>query len=158
MGETMQLGTKGRYAVIAVLRLYDALKHQRVVPLSYIAETEAISITYLEQLFTKLRKAGIVTSLRGQSGGYALAREAGFIHLAEIIMAAEENLMFTRCKPHSSSGCVKTGSLCKTHRLWEELTNQVYGFLSSITLEDLAAGKIPAVVGVSVHQKQVAND
>lgn len=155
----MQLGTKGRYAVIAVLRLHDALKHQQVVPLSYISETEGISITYLEQLFTKLRKAGIVNSVRGQAGGYALARDASFIQLAEVIMAAEENLKFTRCNPQASSGCFKTGSLCKTHRLWEELTNQVNGFLSSITLEDLATGKIPNTMPVfSNSQRQVAND
>jgi Rrf2 family transcriptional regulator, iron-sulfur cluster assembly transcription factor len=155
----MQLGTKGRYAVIAVLRLYDALKHQHVVPLSYISEAEEISITYLEQLFTKLRKAGIVNSVRGQAGGYVLAKNAAFIHLAEIIMAAEENLKFTRCNPHASSGCVKTGSMCKTHRLWEELTNQVNHFLSSISLEDLASGKIPnAMPMFNTSQRQVAND
>lgn len=155
----MQLGTKGRYAVIAVLRLHNALKHQHVVPLSHIAETEGISITYLEQLFTKLRKAGIVNSVRGPAGGYALAKDAAFVHLAEIIMAAEENLKFTRCNPNAASGCFKTGSLCKTHRLWEELTNQVNGFLSSITLEDLAAGKIPTAMPVfSNSQRQVANE
>lgn len=155
----MQLGTKGRYAVIALLRMHDALKHQAIVPLSYIAETEEISITYLEQLFAKLRKANVVKSVRGQSGGYALAKDPNFINLAEIIMAAEENLFFTRCDPVSSKGCTKTGALCKTHRLWEELTNQVFNFLGNITLEDLALGKIPsAVASPWVKRKQVAND
>ena len=155
----MQLGTKGRYAVTAMLRLLDALKLQQVVPLSYISETENISITYLEQLFTKLRKAGVVNSLRGQSGGYVLAREAAFINVAEIIMAAEENILFTRCGASVHVGCAKTGTLCKTHNLWEELTNHVYGFLSSITLEDLALGKIPkSVMSGWVQHKQVAND
>lgn len=155
----MQLGTKGRYAVTALLRLHDALKLQPVVPLSYISETENISITYLEQLFTKLRKAGVVNSVRGQSGGYALAREAAFINVAEIIMAAEENILFTRCGASAHAGCTKTGMLCKTHALWEELTNHVYGFLSSITLEDLALGKVPkAVMTGWLQNKQVAND
>lgn len=155
----MQLGTKGRYAVTALLRLHDALKFQQVVPLSHIAETENISITYLEQLFTKLRKASVVNSIRGQSGGYVLAREPAFINVAEIIMAAEENILFTRCATSSHIGCTKTGMLCKTHTLWEELTNHVYGFLSSITLEDLATGKIPkTVMSGWTHHKQVAND
>jgi Rrf2 family iron-sulfur cluster assembly transcriptional regulator len=155
----MQLGTKGRYAVIALLRLHDALKHQHVVPLSYIAETENISITYLEQLFTKLRRAGVVNSLRGQAGGYTLARAAEFITLAEIIVASEENLFLTRCNPVSNRGCTKTGVLCKTHRLWESLTNHVFHFLDSISLEALAAGNVPHTLDSSwLKRKQVAND
>ena len=155
----MQVGTKGRYAVTALLRLHDASKTQQVVPLSYLAESENISIAYLEQLFTKLRKAGVVNSVRGQSGGYILARDASFISIAEIVMAAEENLSFTRCKASSHSGCTKTGAVCKTHNLWEELTNHVYNFLSSITLEDLAFGKIPkTLIGEWTQRKQVAND
>jgi Rrf2 family iron-sulfur cluster assembly transcriptional regulator len=155
----MQLGTKGRYAVIALLRLHDALKLQQVVPLSHISEAENISITYLEQLFTKLRKAGVVNSVRGQSGGYVLAREAAFINVAEIIMAAEENILFTRCGASEHAGCTKTGTQCKTHNLWEELTSHVYGFLSSITLEDLALGKIPkTVMSAWAQHKQAAND
>lgn len=154
----MQVGTKGRYAVTALLRMSEALKQQAVVPLSYVAETEEISITYLEQLFTKLRKAGIVNSIRGQAGGYILARNANFITLAEIIVAAEENLFFTKCDPMSAAGCTKTGAVCKTHRLWEELTNQVFNFLGSITLEDLAKGNIPKSESAWLNHKQVAND
>lgn len=154
----MQLGTKGRYAVIALLRLCDALKHQHVVPLSYIAEAEDISITYLEQLFTKLRKANIVSSVRGQSGGYALARAPSFINLAEIITAVDENLFFTKCNPASANGCTKTGALCKTHRLWEGLTNHVVGFLGSISLDDLAEGRVPFVPETDwLKHKKVAN-
>jgi Rrf2 family transcriptional regulator, iron-sulfur cluster assembly transcription factor len=154
----MQLGTKGRYAVIALLRMCDALKQQAVVPLSYIAETEEISIAYLEQLFTRLRKAGLVNSVRGQSGGYTLARDANFITLAEIIVAAEENLFFTKCDPMSNAGCTRAGVLCRTHRLWEELTNQVFNFLGSITLEDLSKGHIPKSESNWLKHKQVAND
>ena len=155
----MQVGTKGRYAVTALLRLHEASKTQQVIPLSYLSEAENISIAYLEQLFTKLRKAGVINSVRGQSGGYVLARSASFINMAEIVMAAEENLSFTRCSALSHTGCTKTGAVCKTHNLWEGLTNHVYSFLSSITLEDLALGKIPRVMmNKWTQHKQVAND
>ncbi len=100
-----------------------------------------------------------MNSIRGQAGGYVLAREAAFINVAEIIMAAEENILFTRCGASAHAGCIKTGTVCKTHTLWEELTNHVYGFLSSITLEDLALGKIPrAMISQRAQHKQVAND
>jgi len=155
----MQLGTKGRYAVIAMLRMSDTLKHQHIVPLSQIAEAENISITYLEQLFTRLRKSGLVVSSRGSMGGYTLGRSASAISLAEIIMAADENLFFTRCDPVSSKGCTKTGALCKTHHLWEGLTNQVFNFLGNITLEDLTVGNIPQGSDSQwLMRKQVVND
>lgn len=155
----MQLSTKGRYAVIALLSLYEALKNVSVVPLSYIAEKESISIAYLEQLFVRLRKAGLVNSVRGSAGGYYLAKEANFISLAEIIVAAEENIVFTQCSPLSPQGCAAKGALCKTHHLWEELSNQLFTFLDGVTLFSLSQGHFPKAQDSKwLQRKQVAND
>lgn len=155
----MQLSTKGRYAVTAMLSLHEALKETSVVPLSYISEQEGISVSYLEQLFVRLRKAGIVTSVRGSSGGYYLAKDAAFISLAEIIVAAEENIVFTQCKRNSLKGCATKGAVCKTHHLWEELSNQLFKFLDNVTLLGLAQGELSQVANVKwLERKQVAND
>ncbi len=155
----MQLGTKGRYAVAAMLCLHDTLEHQQVVPLSFIANKENISIDYLEQLFTKLRRAGIVKSVRGHSGGYSLSREASSIDLAEILLAVEENLLLTKCTPDSNAGCSPTKSKCRTHALWDGLTYTVLNYLGRISLSEMALGKIQhAPSYVWPTKKLVAND
>lgn len=130
----MKLGTKGRYAVMATLDLAKYGK-QAPVSLSEISERQEISLSYLEQLFSKLRQANIVTSVRGACGGYHLSRRACEITIAEIVNASEEDIRFTRCG--SSRGCMSNTSKCLTHDLWEELTNHVYKFLENITLQDV---------------------
>src|SRR5471032_814063 len=116
----MRLSTKGRYAVMAMV---DLAQHGEGGPVSLaeIAERQEISLSYLEQLFAKLRKGGLVRSVRGPGGGYRLSRASGEIRIADIIVAVDEPIAATRCKPGSSIGCTGTTSRCVTHDLWEEL-------------------------------------
>ena len=126
----MRLTTKGRYAVTAMLDLainYD----QESVTLRNIAENQKISLSYLEQLFAKLRKHELVKGMRGPGGGYRLARSADEISIAEIIVAVDEPIEFTDC--HGLENC-KGGERCLSHHLWVQLTDQLEGFLSSIYL------------------------
>jgi Rrf2 family transcriptional regulator, iron-sulfur cluster assembly transcription factor len=138
----MQLSTRGRYAVIAMLKLYEVLQRQAVVPISLIAEQENISMIYLEQLFSKLKAANLVKSMRGKNGGYLLARPAAEINMAQIVLAVEHNLFFTQCNPSTHIRCAtKSGSICKTHNLWHSLTQNMLEFLSKISLYELANPK-----------------
>ncbi|MGB7204169.1 MAG: Rrf2 family transcriptional regulator [Anderseniella sp.] len=131
----MKLSTKGRYAVMAMADI--ALQaEEELVTLSDVAERQDISQEYLEQLFSKLRKAGLVESQRGPGGGYRLARPADRINIADIVSAADEPLQVTRCQGDAIEGCVK-GEKCVTHELWAALGRQVYGFLSAVTLGDV---------------------
>ena len=137
----MELNTKGRYAVMAMADLAkfgagDAL------PLSSIAERQQISLAYLEQLFVKLRRAQLVESARGRSGGYRLGRPAASISVAEIMAAVEEGVRMTRCHGEDATPCV-TGQRCLTHGLWDALGEQILAFLDSITLAEVVDG-IPA--------------
>lgn len=143
----MKLGTKGRYAVMAMVDLSKFGK-ESPIPLSEIALRQEISLSYLEQLFRKLREAGLVQSSRGATGGYFLSRLPEEIRISDIVLAADEPLHATRCKPHSGRGCLKRHSRCLVHDLWEQLGDQIYYFLKSITLKDvcdnrLANGPLP---------------
>ncbi len=137
----MKLSTKGRYAVMALVDL-AAQESSLPVTLADIAERQEISLSYLEQLFAKLRRGGLVKSVRGPGGGYLLARPAAETHISEIILAVDEPIRATRCTPGQPFGCRSNKSRCLTHDLWEELGNQIYLYLSSVTLAD--------VVGLSV--------
>ena len=137
----MKLSTKGRYAVMALADLACQSKGQPVA-LADIAERQDISLSYLEQLFGKLRKSAQVKSVRGPGGGYLLARPAGEIRIADIITAVDEPIKATRCKPGSAEGCRTDRSRCMTHDLWEELGNQIYLFLSTISLEDVIENRV----------------
>jgi Rrf2 family iron-sulfur cluster assembly transcriptional regulator len=129
----MRLTTKGRYAVTAMLDL--ALHAQQdPVNLSDISERQSISISYLEQLFAKLRKGGLVSSVRGPGGGYQLSRAGGRIFIAEIIDAVDESVDATRCAGH---GDCQQGATCLTHELWSDLSGQIHSFLSGISLDEL---------------------
>jgi len=126
----MRLTTKGRYAVTAMLDL--AINHNdESVTLRNIAENQKISLSYLEQLFAKLRKQDLVKGMRGPGGGYRLARSADEITIAEIIHAVDEPMEFTDC--HGLENC-KGGERCLSHHLWVQLTDQLEGFLSNIYL------------------------
>lgn len=129
----MRLTTKGRYAVTAML---DLALHaqQEPVNLSDISERQSISISYLEQLFAKLRKNGLVSSVRGPGGGYQLARAGGRIFIAEIIDAVDESVDATRC---AGLGDCQQGATCLTHELWSDLSGQIHSFLSGISLDEL---------------------
>jgi Rrf2 family iron-sulfur cluster assembly transcriptional regulator len=129
----VRLTTKGRYAVTAVLDL--AINEGRgPIALADIAERQGISLSYLEQLFAKLRKCGVVSSVRGPGGGYHLAREAHSIHVAEVITAVDEHLDTTRC---GGNGDCKDGGPCLTHNLWMDLSDRIHGYLTNISLQDL---------------------
>lgn len=129
----MRLTSKGRYAVTAMLDLALHV-HEGPVTLAGISERQGISLSYLEQLFTRLRKHGLVVSTRGPGGGYSLSRQAHDIAVAEVITAVDESVDATRC---GGRGDCQDGHRCLTHELWAELSEQIYGFLSDITLGDL---------------------
>ncbi|MCG6940428.1 MAG: Fe-S cluster assembly transcription factor [Thiohalocapsa sp.] len=129
----MRLTTKGRYAVTAVLDL--AINEGRgPIALADIAERQGISLSYLEQLFAKLRKCGVVSSVRGPGGGYHLARDPRTIHVAEIITAVDEHLDTSRC---GGAGNCKDGGPCLTHDLWMDLSERIHDYLTNISLQDL---------------------
>ena len=131
----MKLTTKGRYAVTAML---DLVLHgtPQAVCLGDIARRQDISLSYLEQLFTRLRRHGLVESVRGPGGGYRLGRKAEAISVAEIITAVDESLEATRC--NGDRNCQR-GERCLTHQLWEDLGRHVQEFLDGVTLASLAA-------------------
>lgn len=140
----MKLSTKGRYAVMAMvdLAIYGGGKP---LSLAVIAERQEISLSYLEQLFGKLRRGELVKSVRGPGGGYLLSRPAADIRIADVILAVNEPIQATRCQPGSPNGCRKSKSRCLTHDLWEALGNQIYLFLNSVSLADVRDGRIGGV-------------
>lgn len=133
----MKMSTKGRYAIMAMIDI-GAHSAGEPVSLAEIADRQDISQEYLEQLFGKLRKAGLVESARGPGGGYRLARPSAEIAVSEIIDAVDEPLRVTRCNGDAVDGCVK-GEQCNAHDLWSSLGRQMMYFLGSITLEDVVA-------------------
>src|SRR5882724_12696917 len=114
----------------------------RPVALADIAERQEISLSYLEQLFAKLRRGGLVRSVRGPGGGYLLARSADDTRISDAIMAVDEPIRATRCKPNSGTGCHTDKSRCLTHDLWEELSHQLHLFLSSVSLADVCEKRV----------------
>lgn len=139
----MILGTKARYAVMAMVELAGRAAG-RPVALAELAESQEITVPYLEQIFGRLRAAGLVASVRGPGGGYALSRPAGDIRISDIIEAVDESIKMTRCEAHGKTGCMSTKARCLTHDLWEGLGDRIYGYLSSVSLEDVAARRLPA--------------
>ena len=133
----MRLTTKGRYAVTAMLDL--AIHHGKgPIALADIAQRQGISLSYLEQLFSRLRKQSLVASVRGPGGGYNLARRASDIHIAEVISAVDENVDTTRCA--GAHNCQDSGP-CLTHDLWQDLSVRIYEYLDRISLQDLVDRK-----------------
>ena len=126
------------------MAMVDLANHSQGKPvaLADIAERQEISLSYLEQLFGKLRKGGLVRSVRGPGGGYLLAREADETRVSDVIMAVDELIKATRCTPGSPSGCHLNKSRCMTHDLWEELGNQIYLYLSSVTVSDIVERRV----------------
>jgi Rrf2 family iron-sulfur cluster assembly transcriptional regulator len=132
----MRLSTKGRYAVMAVADL--ARQGDRAVSLAEIAARQQISLSYLEQLFARLRRAGLVRSVRGPGGGYRLARSAAETHVADVVLAVDEPIRATRCAGAASpKGCMPGGERCLTHDLWEDLGRQIHRYLAAVSIEDV---------------------
>ncbi|WP_019626807.1 Rrf2 family transcriptional regulator [Thioalkalivibrio sp. ALJT] len=140
----MKLTTKGRYAVTAML---DVAMHTRNGPVSLaeVARRQKLSLSYLEQLFSRLRRKGLVKSSRGPGGGYALSGDPDGISVADIIVAVDEPVDVTRCG--GKANC-NSDSRCLTHDLWADLSDQVYDFLSTRSLADV----------LQRHQEQVEKD
>jgi Rrf2 family iron-sulfur cluster assembly transcriptional regulator len=126
----MRLSTKGRYAVTAMLDL--AIHHaEGPVTLADISEKQGISLSYLEQLFARLKKQGLVTGMRGPGGGYRLSHPPTEISIAQVINAIGEEIDATQCR--GQEDC-QDGERCLTHELWQKLGAEIYNFLSNITL------------------------
>lgn len=140
----MRLSTKGRYAVMALADLARR-ESERAVSLAEIAERQEISLSYLEQLFARLRRKGLVRSLRGPGGGYRLARPAEETMIAEIVLAVDEPLRATRCGGQGSvKGCMIRGERCLTHDLWEQMGQRLHDYLASVSLADVVHGRLSA--------------
>lgn len=143
----MELNTKGRYAVMAMADIAHAHAQRALVidggddavPLSAIADRQHISLAYLEQIFGRLRRAGLVESARGRSGGYRLARSAGEITVAEIMTAVDEGVRMTCCNGIGAAPCLP-GERCITHGLWDALGAHITTFLSEVTLQQVIDG------------------
>jgi Rrf2 family iron-sulfur cluster assembly transcriptional regulator len=141
----VKLSTRGRYAVMAMAdlaRYGDDAEGGEPVRLCEIAERQELSLSYLEQLFGKLRRGGLVVAARGPGGGYRLARPARETRIADIIVAVDEPIKATRCKSESSKGCLRRTGRCLTHDLWEELGRQIEIFLESVTLADVLERRV----------------
>lgn len=148
----MRLTTKGRYAVTAMLDL--ALHDKRgPIPLADISVRQGISLSYLEQLFSRLRKNGLVQSTRGPGGGYSLGRPVEDIPIADIILAVDERMDSTNCR--GDKNC-QEHERCLTHNLWEALSEQIREFLSQISLAD--ATKHSTVREVSARQDKMLQE
>lgn len=148
----MRLTTKGRYAVQALADI-AAKGGDRPVALPEIALRQGISTSYLEQLFNKLRRAGLVDSIRGVAGGYALARPAAEIRVADIVRSVDEEIRTTACAPGSATGCTGTSARCLTHDLWDELGRQIDIFLNAVTLEDVLERRVLGVAAVNAPKR-----
>ncbi|AAU38334.1 MULTISPECIES: Fe-S cluster assembly transcriptional regulator IscR [Basfia] len=131
----MKLTSKGRYAVTAILDIAINAEDGPVT-LSDISERQNISLSYLEQLFAKLRRHGLVKSVRGPGGGYQLGQPSGQISIGMIIAAVNENISVTKCL---GQGNCQGGKVCLTHHLWAELSDRIENFLNEITLEELVS-------------------
>lgn len=146
----MKLSTKGRYAMVALADLALADK-QTTVPLALIAKRQQISIAYLEQLFVKLRRAGLVESVRGPNGGYRLAMDSEMIKVLEILAAVDETFEVSRVGRGYSGSLSGTRAQSLTNRLWEGLSAQVYVFLHQACLADIVHNRLapcPAVPNI----------
>jgi len=114
---------------------------ERATPLAAIAENQQISKPYLEQLFSRLRRRGLVNSVRGPGGGYRLAKSAAALSVAEVVAAVDEPLRATRCAG-VGPGCMKGGARCLTHDLWAETGRQIESYLAGVSLADVLSGRL----------------
>lgn len=152
----MRLTTKGRYAVTAVL---DLSFHQKSGPVSLadISERQGISLSYLEQLFSRLRRNEVVSSTRGPGGGYSLARPENEISMAQIIIAVDESYDATSCG--GEGNCTSDHYQCLTHDLWQELSEEIHQFLNGITLAEMKSRReILAVVKRQDNRQDSRNE
>jgi Rrf2 family iron-sulfur cluster assembly transcriptional regulator len=132
----MKLSSKGRYAVMAMADLAKINRNQPT-SLSEISLRQGISVSFLEQIFSKLKKNNLVHSLRGPSGGYLLTKPPSEIKLSSIIKAVDEKVETVGCKKESKKGCTGKSVKCITHNLWDDLENHINSFFEKNTLNDI---------------------
>ena len=133
----MRLTSKGRYAVMAMADLALHGGEDRAVPLQEVARRQEISLSYLEQLFARMRRAGLVAGVRGPGGGYRLAKTAALTTVADIIAAVNEPIKATRCKEGSAKSCLGKTGRCIAHGLWQEMGERIHMFMASVSLADV---------------------
>ena len=148
----MRVSTKARYAVSALAEMAISFE-EKISPYSLkdIAERQELPMAYMEQIFLKLRKAGILKSVRGACGGYVLARDPQMIRVSDIIFAVDRPMRATRCDRHMTKGCMSTGKRCLTHDLWEGLEDAIHHYFKTTSLFDVINHK------VAVHTTQHHN-
>jgi Rrf2 family transcriptional regulator, iron-sulfur cluster assembly transcription factor len=143
------------------MAMVDLAQHSdgQPVPLADIAERQEISLSYLEQLFAKLRRSGLVNSVRGPGGGYRLAHGRDETRISDIILAVDEPIRAVRCTPGAAIGCRGDRGRCLTHDLWEELSNQIHLYLSSVSLGDVCERRVLGTSGLPQREayKAAAN-
>lgn len=139
--DPMMLGAKARYAVMAMV---DLAMHSgdKPVKLAEIAMRQDIPQAYLEQIFSRLRQSGLVKSVKGPGGGYLLQHIAKNLPISKIVVAAEEEMIMTRCKGESHQGCMASKEQCLTHDLWEGLGEHIHEYFHAISLEDVCKRKL----------------
>jgi Rrf2 family iron-sulfur cluster assembly transcriptional regulator len=142
----MILGTKARYAVMAMVDLAGHAS-DKPVKLADIAARQEIPLAYLEQIFSKLRSHGLVQSIKGPGGGYKLARAVSDTPISDIVVAAEESMKMTRCEAHKESGCMASKARCLTHDLWDGLSEHIYNYFNAITLDDVCKRRLNKPTG-----------
>ena len=147
----MRLTSKGRYAVMAMADLALHGGAERAVPLQEVARRQEISLSYLEQLFSLMRRAGLVLGVRGPGGGYRLARLASQLTVAEIIAAVNEPIKATRCEAGSAKSCIGKQGRCIAHGLWQEMGDRIQGFLDSVSLADVLEQRFDGSVRVAAE-------
>lgn len=137
----MNITTKSRYAVMAMVDI--AINYQgSPISLQKISSRQDITLNYLEQIFMKLRKEGLVKSIRGPGGGYVLAKSTDKISICDIVSSVDESIIMTRCTGNDDEeGCFKNNTKCATHHLWEGLTNKINDYLESVNLSDICNSK-----------------
>ncbi len=151
----MRLTTKGRYAVTAMLDL-TIHADEKPVSLAEISQRQSISLSYLEQLFARLRQSDLVSSVRGPGGGYRLGRDSDTIFIAQIIDAVNESVDTTNCQ---GKGDCQGGEICLTHALWDELSGEIHRFLNGISLAQLMARRdIKNIAQRQVEQLLILSD
>jgi len=169
----MRLSTKGRYAVMAMADLALGVQSGaqsgkpggKPISLAEVSERQQISLSYLEQLFARLRKAGLVKSARGPGGGYVLARPAAQIFVDEPIKAVRcemtsnklgANKRQSRDEAGAEVGCMPGGQRCLTHNLWEDLGVAIHDYLSQVSLDDVINKRTRKTVSISTHNESLA--
>ena len=150
----MRLTTKGRYAVAAMADI-AVTAVEGPTPVAEIALRQGLSVAHLEKILIRLRRAGLIESIRGVAGGYRLARPASDIRISQIVSAADEEIRTTACEPGAAHGCRGGTVRCLTHDLWDELGRQIEIFLNAITLQDVISRRVLGVAGVNAPAAQV---